>query len=140
MFLQFPRSVRCVSLILLFMVVSNIVVAQPLGNTTLDVNAASEQQLSDLLPGIGPAKAAQIVKWRDLNGPFNTLEQLIEVRGIGPKTLQGIRALLHVGDAVSTRRSSQAAQRYENQVRLAVKKIVDRANRDAARERMSKPR
>ncbi|MFK7856942.1 MAG: ComEA family DNA-binding protein [Granulosicoccus sp.] len=134
----FPISVRCLSLTLFFVAVSNIVLAEQLGNATLDVNAATEQQLSDLLPGIGPAKAARIVKWRDLNGPFNTLEELIEVHGIGPKTLQGIRALLHVGDAASTRQHSQAAQRYENQVRLAVKKIVDRANRDAARERMSK--
>lgn len=140
MFKQFPIVVRYLSLALFFITASNTLLAQPLGDATLDLNAATEQQLSDLLPGIGPAKAAQIVKWRELHGPFNTLEQLIEVRGIGPKTLQGIRALLYVGDLASTRRSSQAAQRYENQVRLAVKKIVDRANRDAARERINKPR
>jgi len=99
----------------------------------LDLNAATAQQLADQLPGIGPAKAKRIVDWRKVNGPFPTIDRLLDVRGIGPKTLQRLRPLLRVGDAASARRGALAAQQQEAKVRLAVQQIVDQANRDAAR-------
>ena len=115
--------------------------AQTAGQTLelLDLNAATEQQLSEQLPGIGPAKAQRIVQWRILNGPFPSIDQLIDVHGIGPKTLERLRPLLRVGDAASARRSALAAQQYEDRVRLAVQQIVDQANRDAARALVRMP-
>lgn len=45
----------------------------------------------EVLPGIGPALAARIVADRDAHGPFHTLDDLRRVRGIGPKTVEGLR-------------------------------------------------
>lgn len=49
--------------------------------TLLDVNTASAQEL-EALPGIGPAKAASIVAYREEHGPFDSLAQLDRVSGI----------------------------------------------------------
>ena len=115
--------------------------AQSAGQTAelLDLNAATVQQLAEQLPGIGPAKAQRIVQWREVNGPFPSIDQLMDVHGIGPKTLERLRPLLRVGDAASARRSTLAAKKYEDQVRLGIQQIVDQANRDAVRALVRNP-
>jgi competence protein ComEA len=57
----------------------------------LDLNAAGEAHLV-LLPRVGPALAARVVEYRRSHGPFRRVEDLMEVRGIGPKTLEMLRA------------------------------------------------
>ena len=61
----------------------------------LDLNAASTAELEEL-PGIGPARALAIVAYRDGNGGFGRVEDLLRVDGIGPGTLAGIRDLVLV--------------------------------------------
>ena len=56
-----------------------------------NVNTASAEQLASNLPRIGPALAGRIVEYRQQVGHVRTVEQLIEVRGIGEKTLDGLR-------------------------------------------------
>ena len=56
----------------------------------LDVNTAREYELM-LVPGIGPQTARAIVEYRRTHGPFVHLEDLIQVSGIGPKTLERLR-------------------------------------------------
>lgn len=56
----------------------------------LDINRASAEEL-EALPGIGPVLAARIVEYRQLHGRFQSVDELIEVRGIGPKRLEQIR-------------------------------------------------
>lgn len=63
--------------------------------TLVDVNTASAEQL-DTLPGVGPATAAAIIAHRDQNGRFSSVEQLIEVRGIGDAKLAQLRDLVTV--------------------------------------------
>lgn len=63
-------------------------------NVTLDLNSATADQL-DELPRIGPATAAKIVDFRRIHGPFRSVDQLLDVPGIGEATLAGIRARLH---------------------------------------------
>lgn len=63
--------------------------------TTLDLNTASQQAL-ETLPGIGPGRAQAIVGYREANGPFQRVEDLLLVDGIGPITLSGIRLLISV--------------------------------------------
>lgn len=59
----------------------------------LDPDRASAAQLTRL-PGIGPTLAARIVADRESRGPFRTPEALLRVSGIGPRTLERIRAYL----------------------------------------------
>lgn len=66
------------------------------GTARLDLNRASVEELQ-ALPGIGPARASAIVRWRGEHGSFQTLEDLLEVPGVGPATLERIRALVGVG-------------------------------------------
>ena len=56
-----------------------------------NVNTAPAEQLASNLPRIGPALAGRIVEYRRQFGPFRSAEQLVEVRGIGEKTLEGLR-------------------------------------------------
>ena len=69
----------------------------PPGSTTpagpLDLNSASAEQL-DSLPGVGPSTAAAIVGYRDEHGPFASIDDLTEVRGIGPAKLEALRGLV----------------------------------------------
>ena len=56
----------------------------------ININAATAAEL-DSLPGIGPTKAQAIVDYRNQNGPFRTVDDLLDVPGIGPKTLETMR-------------------------------------------------
>ena len=56
----------------------------------ISINQASADQLMTL-KGIGPAKAEDIIQYREANGSFKTIEELLEVSGIGPKTFEDIK-------------------------------------------------
>jgi len=60
------------------------------GTTLININSAGETELEDL-PGVGPVTAAAIIDYRTQNGPFATIDDLIDVTGIGPSTLEQIR-------------------------------------------------
>ena len=61
----------------------------------IDLNIADADVL-DTLPGIGPATAAAIIEHRERNGPFASVEGLLEVRGIGEAKLADLRDLVRV--------------------------------------------
>lgn len=61
----------------------------------VSVNTADAGALEEL-PGIGPALAARIIDWRDTEGPFATVDDLLAVSGIGPKVLESLRDLVTV--------------------------------------------
>lgn len=56
----------------------------------INLNTASAQAL-ETLPRIGPSLAERILDWRELNGTFTSVDQLLDVSGIGEKTLEGFR-------------------------------------------------
>ena len=60
------------------------------GDTLININSAGETELEEL-PGVGPVTAAAIIDYRTQNGPFATVDDLIDVTGIGPSTLEQIR-------------------------------------------------
>lgn len=61
----------------------------------LDLNAATLEQL-DALPGIGPTTAQAILDERERRGGFRSVDELLEVRGIGPAKLEQLRDLVRV--------------------------------------------
>lgn len=67
--------------------------ATPLEATHIPLNRATAAEL-DLLPGIGPSLANAIVEYRQTHGPFDTVDQLLDVPGIGPSKLAAIRDLV----------------------------------------------
>jgi len=59
----------------------------------VDINLAGAALL-ETLPKIGPVTAQRIIEYRETQGPFVTIEQIQEVKGIGPATFEGIRGLI----------------------------------------------
>ena len=66
---------------------------QPAGAVLVSLNSASPEQLT-ALPGIGPTLAARIVQWREQNGRFTAVDELLEVAGIGPAKYEAIAELV----------------------------------------------
>lgn len=56
----------------------------------INLNTASQEQLSEL-PGVGKKKAAAIVEYRTKNGDFTSVDDLVNVKGIGNKILNKLR-------------------------------------------------
>lgn len=78
------RSPILATLVLLFALLGSFAHAEP---ATININTADVEALATL-NGVGPAKAEAIVAYRDANGPFESAEQLTEVKGIGQTTVE----------------------------------------------------
>jgi len=61
---------------------------------SVNINTADAQSLSAGLKGIGPSKAAEIVKYRETYGPFSSVDELTEVKGVGKSTIEKNRNVL----------------------------------------------
>jgi competence protein ComEA len=66
--------------------------------TVVNINTASASDIEGL-PGIGAKTAARIVEYRQKNGPFKKIEELMNVRGIGEKNFLKLKPQLTVGAA-----------------------------------------
>ncbi len=71
--------------------VSHVVVNED----AININTADVQTLTKL-KGIGPKKAEAIVAWREANGDFKTVDQLLDVKGIGEATLAANRDSIRI--------------------------------------------
>ena len=60
--------------------------------TQVNINTADARTLAAGLTGVGPSRAEDIVRYREAFGPFTTVEQLAEVKGVGSSTLEKNRA------------------------------------------------
>ncbi|MFQ5857677.1 MAG: helix-hairpin-helix domain-containing protein [Anaerolineae bacterium] len=69
------------------------VARQPAG--LININVASLEQLTQL-PGVGPAIAGRIIEYRQSNGPFRTIEDIKQVKGIGDATFEKLKDLIIV--------------------------------------------
>ena len=63
--------------------------------SVVDLNRATVEQLEEL-PGVGPATAAAIVRYRQSNGSFESVDGLLDVAGIGPAKLEALRGRARV--------------------------------------------
>lgn len=61
----------------------------------ININTANQSEL-EALPVIGPAKAQDIISYRETHGPFTSIEQIQNVYGIGPSTFEQIKDLIVV--------------------------------------------
>lgn len=75
-------------LLLFLMVFSSLLEGEP-----VDLNTAGAWQL-EALPGIGPVRAREIIDFREDFGPFLELDDLLDVPGIGPSTLEALEGLV----------------------------------------------
>ena len=89
----------------LFAAGTTVVVAAPETTTTteaafesININTATEQELTKKLEGIGPAKAKAIVVYRSKYGEFKSLEDLCKVDGISRVTLARLKPYLRLVD------------------------------------------
>jgi len=73
----------------LFLLLSFRALAEP-----VDINSADAHTLALNIKGVGDKKAAEIVRYREKYGPFKSVEELENIRGIGPKLIEKNRANL----------------------------------------------
>jgi competence protein ComEA len=66
------------------------------GNDTININTASIDELTQLQK-VGPKTAENIVAYRDANGPFKTVDDLKNVKGVGDKILELNKDRISVG-------------------------------------------
>lgn len=64
-------------------------------DSPVDINKATVASLKTV-PGIGKVTAERIVEWRETNGPFRRIEDLMKVKGIGDKTFEKLRPYIKV--------------------------------------------
>ena len=104
-FSQLSRSYVTLSLLTFMLVVgfSGMVLADEkhsddgaMAAQKVDVNTATAEKLQDV-KGIGPKKAEEIVKYRTANGPFKSVDDLANVKGIGEATVKKIKDQITVG-------------------------------------------
>jgi len=69
--------------------------APGVGGAKVNLNSATEEQL-DELPGVGPVTAGAIIAWRGEHGRFSRIEELMEVKGIGPATMAELEPLVMI--------------------------------------------
>lgn len=68
------------------------------GQSVVNINTAGLAEL-DTLPGVGPAIAQKIIDYRVANGSFQTIEEIMNVSGIGQTTFENMKHLISVGDS-----------------------------------------
>jgi len=72
----------------------------------VNINTATAKDL-EALPGVGPKTAERIVEYRQKNGPFKKIEELMNVRGLGEKNFLKLKEHLTVGAPKTADRAQQ---------------------------------
>lgn len=65
----------------------SLVASLALAAGPVNINTASAEEIAESLNGIGISKAEKIVAYRDANGPFTHVDELVNVKGIGIRTI-----------------------------------------------------
>ena len=80
-------------IVLLYLLAPVMALAGP-----VNINTADAESLSRELTGIGLAKAQAIVDYRNEHGPFDVAEELLKVKGVGPRVLAANRDNIRTSD------------------------------------------
>jgi competence protein ComEA len=81
----------------------------------VDLNAATEAQLNSL-PGVGPSTAKAILAYRATTGKFLTTEDLMNVKGIGPRKFEALRKFVRVA-GVPPPRATERVEAVDSSIR-----------------------
>ena len=66
------------------------------GAEPIDINSADAKTIAAAIDGVGEKRAQAIVAYRESNGPFVTIDDVVKDRGVGQKTVDASRAKLQV--------------------------------------------
>jgi competence protein ComEA len=66
-------------------------------SSKININTAGSSEL-DKIPGVGPARAADIIMYRESKGGFKTIEEIKNIKGIGDKTFESMKDLITAGN------------------------------------------
>ncbi len=64
----------------------------------VNINTADAQALAEAINGVGLKRAQAIIEYRDQNGPFKSVDELVQVRGVGEKSVEKSRDRLTTGN------------------------------------------
>jgi len=87
---------------LLYVLFACLLTATALAAEPVNINTASAEEISQNLKGIGLSKAQAIVEYREANGSFLNVDELVNVKGIGIRTVDQNRGFILVGDTKTT--------------------------------------
>lgn len=93
------------TLVLFVFLCSFNVIASP-----VNINTADAKTIGEALKGIGIKKAEAIVKYREEKGAFKTVEELVNVNGIGEKTVEKIKDDILLTDAATTDKKTEKSK------------------------------
>ena len=79
--------------------------------TPVNVNKADAQTIATSLDGIGISKAQAIVAYRDAHGPFKSVDELGNVKGVGTKTLERNRDAIRLNGGTAAKPASRSAKK-----------------------------
>ena len=86
----------------LICILAFILATPAFGATQVDINSADAKTLAQALNGVGLVKAEAIVAYRNAHGPFESVDDLAKVKGIGPRVIEENREALVVGKPTPT--------------------------------------
>ncbi|HET6433729.1 ComEA family DNA-binding protein [Dyella sp.] len=90
--------------------------------TPVNINKADAATISRSLDGVGPAKAKAIVAWREAHGPFKSVDDLAQVKGMGPATLKrNTDAIQFSGNAAGAAAKAPKSAKAKGKVKTGAK-------------------
>jgi competence protein ComEA len=107
------RRITTTALVALVLLVAAMPAAAA-GAGKVNINQASADQLA-LLPRVGPSVAQRIVEFREANGPFRSIEDLMLVRGVGEKTFELLEPYLSLEGSTTLTEKVRAPRQASEQ-------------------------
>jgi comEA protein len=96
--MQYRKSIVCVLVALAVVAVFGVEASQPSG--VVNINTAGAEELQ-LLPRVGPSLAGRIVEFREANGPFRTVDEILAVKGIGESSFEKLEPYIVTSGATT---------------------------------------
>jgi competence protein ComEA len=84
---------------ILILLASAVLMASAWAAQAVNVNTATAAEIAENLKGVGLSKAQKIVEYREANGSFVHIDELVNVKGIGIKTVDQNREFIRLNDS-----------------------------------------